>query len=209
MLITCLCVTRDRRHWIQKAIDLFRKQTYLNKELVIVADGYDIRQLVPYAKNIRLVQLRNRLTIGAKRNYGNAFATGEVIAHWDDDDWSAPERLAGQVAMLENSGKAVAGYYSMLFTDGPNWWRFLYSAPYAIGTSLCYRKSFWAEHPFEDRQVGEDGAFQKTAARAKQLVSADARTMMVASVHAGNTSTRIVANYAVVERPEGIGSPFA
>jgi glycosyltransferase involved in cell wall biosynthesis len=176
--------------------------------LVIVSDGYDIRKLIPYSKSIRHVHLPERLTIGAKRNYATTFASGEIIAHWDDDDWSSPGRLAEQVAMLENSGKAVAGYHSMLFTDGPNWWRFSHHQPYAIGTSLCYQKSFWQDHPFEAKQIGEDGAFQKTAAKAKQLVSADGREMMVASVHPGNTSKKIVQNYAVVARPEGIGSPF-
>ena len=31
-------------------------------------------------------------------------ARGQIIAHWDDDDWSAPWRLGYQVAALERMG---------------------------------------------------------------------------------------------------------
>src|SRR5690348_4458021 len=100
-LVTCLCLTRNRREWLPQAIVCFQLQTYEHRELLIVADGDDVSDLVPQEDSrIRLVCSGSRLTIGAKRNYGCAHACGEIIAHWDDDDYSAQQRLTEQVALL-------------------------------------------------------------------------------------------------------------
>src|SRR3954465_8432998 len=107
-LVTCLCLTRNRREWLPRAIACFQAQTYERRELLIVADGDDVRDLVaglPALPPGTLGCTGARLGIGAKRNWGCQRATGELIAHWDDDDYSAPTRLADQVARLLESGK--------------------------------------------------------------------------------------------------------
>lgn len=202
-------LTRNRRKWIPQAIRLFRAQTYPSKELLIVADGEGIRDLVPPDSRIRLLEIEEGYVIGQKRNFGVAHAAGEIIAHWDDDDYSAPERLAQQIAMLLESGKSVAGYSSMYFTDGREWWQFKREPLFAIGSSLCYRKDWWRDHPFTARQVGEDGDFARDAAHHKQIVACEAGNLMVASIHPGNTSprNRQGRSWRNAERPEGIGSP--
>jgi hypothetical protein len=86
--------------------------------------------------------------------------------------------------------KAVAGYRSMRFTDGTEWWKYCGEANYALGTSLCYRRDWWRGHPFPDLQVGEDNAFVATAASAGQLTTIDAGELMHATIHLGNTSPR-------------------
>ena len=139
---------------------------------------------------IRYVQIENGRTVGEKRNFGTQLAQGEIVASWDDDDWSAPGRLADQIGRLQQSGKAVTGYHSMLFTDGEQWWRYKGSANYALGTSLCYRKSWWSIHRFSAKQIGEDGDFARGADMTGQLISVDACELMVASIHKGNTSPR-------------------
>ena len=88
------------------------------------------------------------------------------------------------------SGRAVTGYHTMLFTDGEQWWRYRGAANYALGTSLCYRKSWWERHGFPAKQVGEDGDFVREADIARQLQSGDAGELMVATIHKGNTSPR-------------------
>lgn len=155
-----------------------------------MADGEDVRDLVPDDPTIRLLQIEDGFTIGEKRNFGAGHARGVIIAHWDDDDYSAPARLLDQVERMQSSGKAVAGYCSMLFTDGRSWWRYKGVSDYALGTSLCYRKEWWRDHPFPAKQLGEDNAFVGEARRLRQLVSVEAGEMMVASVHSGNTSPR-------------------
>jgi glycosyltransferase involved in cell wall biosynthesis len=81
-----------------------------------------VDDLIP--PGVRLIHLPGRPTIGAKRNIGVEAATGEVVAHFDDDDWSAPGRLEEQVRRLVSSGASVSGFRSMKFTDGLRWWKY-------------------------------------------------------------------------------------
>ena len=170
----------------------WQSQTYQNRELLIVSDGTDVRDLVPEDDRIRLIHIDSAYTIGQKRNFGCSHARGEVIAHWDDDDWYDPCRLADQIARLVDSGKAVTGYHSVVF-DGPKGrWKYLGNAAYAVGTSLVYRKDWWESHQFPAKQIGEDGDFVMAAARQQQIVTADGGEMIVASIHDGNTSPRML-----------------
>lgn len=190
-LITCLCLTRNRREWLKKAIACYEAQTYQNKELLIIADDVPDVELVPLPDSAR-VFLSGPLNVGRKRNFGNRLAQGEIIAHWDDDDYSAPERLTSQLAHLKATGKAVTGYHGMKVTDGKNWWQYRCAAPtgFAFATSLCYLKSFWERHNFEPLQTGQDEAFSSAAVREKQLASQPDMNLMYFTAHPGNTSPR-------------------
>jgi O-antigen biosynthesis protein len=204
-LVTCLCLTRNRREWLPKAIACFAAQTYEPRELLIVADGEDVSDLVPPEDSrVRLVCTGGRMTIGAKRNFGCALASGDLIAHWDDDDYSAPGRLADQVDRLMASGLAVTGYGTLKFTDGARWWLYTAHDPrkFATGTSLLYRKTWWSGHHFVDDQVGEDNTFVALAAGAGELVSAPAGEMMHATIHQGNTVRKPVSGHNYKEIAE-------
>lgn len=188
--MTCLCLTRNRREWLPKAIRAFQAQTYGPRELLVVADGEEVRDLIPADSRIRLIHLESSIEIGGKRNFGCEHAAGTIIAHWDDDDFSSPARLADQTGRLETSGKQVTGYHSMRFTDGAAWWQYSGTVDYSLGTSLCYRRSWWENHRFPALQVGEDNAFVRDAWLAGELATADAGELMYATIHAGNTSPR-------------------
>ncbi len=175
------------REWLPKAIECFERQTYPNREMLIVADSLeDTRGLVrPYGQAIF-----HPGVVGAKRNVGCTAARGEFIAVWDDDDYSAPERLAYQVEKLQQTGKAVHGWYSMKFSDGPHWWQYLGNASYVLGTSLCFRKSWWEKQPFDKVQCGQDEKFAMIAAGCRQLAADQDMGLMYATVHPGNTARR-------------------
>lgn len=191
--MTCLCLTRNRREWLPKAIQCFLNQTYRNRELLILADGADVRDLIPPDDSrIRLLCLDGATGIGEKRNFGCSKALGEIVAHWDDDDFSAPGRLDDQVARLVETRKAVTGYRSMRFTDGTRWWKFTYQNHNALGTSLCYRREWWQKHKFNPIQIGEDSAFVAAAAAEGQIALAEAGELMYATNHPGNTSPRML-----------------
>lgn len=190
MTVTCLCITRNRREWLPKAIECFQRQTFPDAELLIVADGDSVHSLVPSDDSrVRLVY-SDPMRIGDKRNFGCERARGQIICHWDDDDFSAPGRLADQVARLQETDKAVTGYRTMAFTDGTGWWEYAGHPAFAFGTSLCYRRDWWQDHRFASVQIGEDNLFVGHAAAAKELVLSNAREMMYATIHAGNTSAR-------------------
>jgi glycosyltransferase involved in cell wall biosynthesis len=189
--VTCMCLTRNRRAWLPKAIQCFLSQTYKVSQLLVVAEGPDVRDLVPRDPRIHLIHLSERTwSIGEKRNYACERATGDIICHWDDDDWSAPDRLADQLARLQQTGCAVTGYHSMRFTDGAHWWKYAGTKTYALGTSLCYHRSWWDAHRFQPKNVGEDNYFVEQACAAKTLASVDAGELMHATIHDANTSPR-------------------
>ena len=189
--MTCLCLTKDRRRWLPQAIACFQRQTHKDAELLILADGEDVRDLLPADDSrVRLIHLENALNVGDKRNFGCERAAGQVIAHWDDDDHSEPERLADQLRRLDESGKSVTGYHSMRFTDGEHWWKYRGTVNYALGTSLCYRRQWWRANRFRSVQVGEDNQFVIAAFAAGELASVDAGELMFATIHPGNTSPR-------------------
>lgn len=142
------------------------------------------------AAGARHIHLRDKPSVGAMRNAGCEAAAGQIIAHFDDDDFSHPERLNDCIRRMFESGKAVTGYHSMRFTDGTMWWQYHGASNYALGTSLVYRRDWWDAHRFPDLSVGEDNAFVTAAARARELVSAEAGEMQWATVHPGNTSPR-------------------
>jgi hypothetical protein len=158
---------------------------------MILADGEDVRDLVPSDERIRLVHLAESRSIGEKRNFGCERASGDIICHFDDDDFSGPERVASQVeTLLRNPSRSVVGFHSMRFTDGERWWKYIGTRNYALGTSLCYRREWWQVNKFPALMVGEDNAFVANAHARGQLVTEDAGELMYATVHANNTSPR-------------------
>ena len=154
----------------------------------MVSSGTPVEDLIP--PGVRHLHLPGKPTIGATRNAGCAAARTDVVAFFDDDDYSHPRRLEDQVNRLRESGKAVTGYHSMRFTDGREWWLYTGAPDYALGTSLCFRREWWITHPFPNVQVGEDYDFVQMARRERQIISVDAGEMMWATIHDRNTSPR-------------------
>lgn len=159
----------------------------------MIADGENCEDIARTEPSARYVHLGGKHSIGAKRNLGCELSRGEVIAHWDDDDYSAPGRLADQIQRLTESGKAVTGYNVMRFvrfSDKPEWWEYTGHGRYALGTSLCYRRSWWQSNRFPELDVGEDNLFVSRAAAHNQLTVAPSGDLLWASIHAQNTSAR-------------------
>ena len=81
-MVSCIMPTKDRRKFIPNAIEYFLKQTYKNKELIIIDDGLDkVEDLIPDNKIIKYIYLDIEQSIGAKRNYANSIASGDIIMH--------------------------------------------------------------------------------------------------------------------------------
>lgn len=203
-LVTCLCLTTaGRDKFLYRAIDCYRLQTYSNRQLLIVADSFsDVEQsLIPSdcPKGIEVIVGcgRKKRNIGEKRNLGCESATGsDLIAVWDDDDYSAPGRLAQQVDWMMHTGTSVTGSDSMLFTDGSLWWKFQYPEGFAAGTSLMFRRDWWQAHPFEEGNHGmrgEDGRFVTQAFEAREFLPFC--PTMYATIHPGNTSKKFPDRY--------------
>jgi glycosyltransferase involved in cell wall biosynthesis len=171
-------------------LECFFSQTYPARHLLIVVEkGEGIEDLIPPISQIAIVYAPSGLTLGAKRNYCCEAAPGEFIAHFDDDDWSAPERLSDQMRILDqNPKRSVTGYRHMKFTDGKSWWRYNGSAYHALGTSLLYRKEWWRHNQYPPIPIASDNSFVYAAQAQNQLAVADPRDLMVASIHPEKTN---------------------
>src|SRR4051812_20555321 len=94
-LVSCLMPTRGRRPFVGLAVACFLGQDYGRRELVVVDDGPEpIGDLLPPDSRIRYERVPRATSLGAKRNLACELAHGDVLVHWDDDDWSAPWRLS-------------------------------------------------------------------------------------------------------------------
>jgi glycosyltransferase involved in cell wall biosynthesis len=189
MLVSCIMPTRGRQAFAARAVACFRAQTWPEKELVVLDD----RGAPSFPDGLKMEGVQyhlmpRRLSIGAKRNIAISRAAGDILCHFDDDDWSAPGRIADQVLRMESTGASVTGYNVMTFqNEAGRAWRYTGRPGYALGTSLMYSREFWKQQPFLDQDVGEDGSFIDRPIR---LVSVPAGDMMWASIHSGNTSDR-------------------
>ncbi len=182
--------TANRPRFVTLAIACFRAQTYEPKELLILDDGDSIRSLIPSDHRIRYYHFDKRLVLGQKQNLGCELAAGEVICHWDDDDWSAPNRMEQQVKALLHSRKSVTGYHSSTIYDEIQHRAWHYHGPldWVAGFSLCYLKSYWANDPFPTISTGQDTYMVLQARTRLELFSLPGRAQMVARRHSSNTS---------------------
>ena len=188
--------TYNRRPFIPQAIRYFLRQDYPRCELIIVDDGADpIADLVPADPRIRYIRRTEKATVGAKRNLACAAAGGEVIVHWDDDDWYPPWRVRAQVQALRARSADLCGT-SQLFYYEPatgHAWRYVYTggrATWVAGNTLAYRKQFWARNPFPELQIGEDTRFVWSGAPKVVHDLADP-SICVGLIHGTNTSAKI------------------
>jgi hypothetical protein len=179
----------SRAKFWHMALKFFSDQTHPHRELIVLCEDADALRRMPVADGVRYHACPAFRTLGEKRNHINSLARGEFIAHWDDDDFSAPGRLADQLTRLLETGAAVTGYRCMEFA-GNGKWIYRGSPDYVLGTSLMYRRDWWERNQFKDVQVGEDNAFVKHAAHSDQLAVADGLGLMIAHDHEANTSGR-------------------
>jgi glycosyltransferase involved in cell wall biosynthesis len=202
-LVTCLCLTKNRREWLPKAIDCFLKQEYAPRELLIIADKIeDVRGLLPDRPGYVRAFLQPG-TVGHKRNVGCVLARSELIALFDDDDYSAPGRLTQQVAQLKATKKAATGFHAMKFTDGENWWLYRGGESTVIASSLCFRRTLWEKNRFAEMNCGQDEIFADQAAAKRELGPLPDGDLMYATIHPGNTSPRDPARNNAFVRLEG------
>ncbi len=178
--VCAVMLTRDRPELAQRAVECFGVQTYANKRLIVLdtgdeSCGYlgDYDGVTHHWADLSL----QSWSIGKLRNNANTRSgESDIIIHWDDDDWSHPNRIDEQVELLQSSGVDCVGYREALFwregasagvhtIPGEAW---LYSngeKRTCLGTSLCYWRKVWEARPFSEmngpnpRMRGEDKEF--------------------------------------------------
>ena len=224
--VCAVMLTAGRPEMARRAVEAFRAQMYPAKRLLILDSGPSRFDAHVYIGNNGQPDNERLLwnpgagePVGQWRNIAALQSKNvDILIHWDDDDYSHPNRIAEQVELLQSSGADAVGYNEMLFwrekvsrsewhthpdncpcgTCGPGR-REVATATYApgeawlytgsiLGTSLCYWRRTWERRPFQAKSVGEDYEFLKGLKTATQSALWEQRVMMIARIHGGNTS---------------------
>lgn len=197
--VTCIMPTGDRPEFVKQAIRYFQKQDYQSRELLIVDDGNEpVSELIPDDQQIRYVRLDKKLKLGTKRNVCVEESRSDLIMHWDDDDWYAPNRISYQVNKLLEKNAEVCGLQQMLFYHWETNKAWLYKYPnyaktWLAGGSLLYTKDFWKQSPFPDIQRASDTKFIWSRKLKSYAVAEDYR-VYIAMIHRLNTSPKSTEN---------------
>jgi glycosyltransferase involved in cell wall biosynthesis len=109
-LVSCLMVTRGNLSFVRAAHHGFMRQSWPERELVIVCDTVS-DELRSWSRSagpmVRLVEAPPGLALGDLRNLSLAHARGNYVCQWDDDDLYDPQRIAVCMRVLNESDVAA------------------------------------------------------------------------------------------------------
>jgi glycosyltransferase involved in cell wall biosynthesis len=192
-LVSIITPTFGREAFLPAIAACVRSQSYQNIEWLVLDDSEEPSLALtkhPWEK-LRYFHSTKRLSVGAKRNQLLAHASGEIVVHFDDDDYYGPDYITKATEHLSNQDADVAllcgffvahlntnafGYYRTRIKKGPAF-GFNKSGvrPVDLGRinipliHLCfgwayiYRRSVWEQIRFEKLNVFEDREFIRTA----------------------------------------------
>ena len=138
--ISVIVPTRNRPQYLRKILQIYDNQTWVHKEILILDDSdsknEEFESYISARSDVYYWHQKERLSIGAKRNQLAEKSSGELIAHFDDDDYYAPQylermeaalsdhnaelvKLAGWFALHERSGRV--GFWDTMDWESPHY----------------------------------------------------------------------------------------
>lgn len=119
VLVSIVIPTYRHRDYVCETLSSVLAQTFRDFEIILVNDGSpddtaDVVREMVQRHQIRYIEQANAGQANA-RNVGIAQARGAYIALLDDDDLWPPDKLAWQVALLEEDPSAVMVYGGVRF----------------------------------------------------------------------------------------------
>jgi glycosyltransferase involved in cell wall biosynthesis len=198
--ISVICPTYNRLSMHEPLCSIFQSQTYPDKELWVLDDSPRPSTFFEKCadRQVHYIHSPQKQHIGAKRNQLVAMATGQVIAHFDDDDFYAANYLTSMVeALIAQDADFVklSSWNERRLRDGH---RRVFDARHQVhgnmwgwGFSFMYRRSVAAHVSFPNQNLGEDYIFvQALQARGLKTVQVDGGTEWVEHVLHGRNASR-------------------
>ena len=172
---------------VARCIENFTKQTYQNKELILILNNADfdldaIRRDAEHIPNVQVLYIDGRTTLGDCLNRGVEAASGDYVAKMVDDDYYGERYLSDAVLAASFSDAEVVGkglyfmYFEAVDTTAlrqaiPE---HTFTSSVTTGGTLFIRTDVCREIPFDSISLKEDTNFQRAAARAGcRVYSAD------------------------------------
>ncbi|MBB3261788.1 hypothetical protein F4827_006660 [Paraburkholderia bannensis] len=198
-LVSVITPTWEREAMLPFAYRSFAHQDVSACEWIVIDDSATPSAFMASLRDPRVVyrHVAQRMSIGEKRNLAADLARADVIAHFDDDEFYAPDYLrtmldqmkAAQADMVKLSAfflySRVYGKFAWWDTLRKSGLHFRWSRQpmtslsfpaehqafadnhLGYGFSYVYTKRLWAAGPFEPSSFNEDCAFA-LAARARE-----------------------------------------
>jgi glycosyltransferase involved in cell wall biosynthesis len=199
--VSVITPTYNRRNFIPMLIQSFINQTYPKDrmEWIVLDDGTEpVEDLFKAAvaagrlgaTEFRYVRWEEKKTIGAKRNFLNQAARGEILVAMDDDDYYPPERVAHAVQKLKANPKvelAGSSEIYMYYTDIKTIYRLgPYNPNHATNGTMAWRRSYAKAHTYDETVThAEEKSFLEDYKH--PMVQLDPKKVMLVIAHAENT----------------------
>ncbi len=125
--VSCICPTYSRPAFLLRAVKQFLQQHWQRTELIVLDDSpKELRAVLPQSSRVKVKYIDEHLPLGTKHNMGLDIAQGDLLAHWDDDDWQSPRRLTTQVEALALGKTDICGFATdvLLTTGDAKFWQF-------------------------------------------------------------------------------------
>jgi glycosyltransferase involved in cell wall biosynthesis len=217
-LVSIITPTFGREAFLPAVAACVRAQSYQNIEWLVLDDSEEPSPALtkePWEK-LKYIHTTKRLSVGTKRNQLLAHANGEIVVHFDDDDYYGPDYISKAIEHLSNEvgvallcGFFVAhlnnngfGYYRTRVKKGP---AFAFNKsgirPVDLGRinipliHLCfgwayiYKRVVWEQTKFEELNVFEDREFIRKATENFKTVAYESRAVdCLHAIHARSSS---------------------
>lgn len=192
-MVSCLMVTADRPRLCRRAVLCYNRQTYSNRELVVVDDGeQDLSPafgIVPEDEltYIQLPSERNHV-LGRLRNVALNAASGTFLTQWDDDDWYHPKRIERQVQVMRDGYDACCLCGTLMHVDSPKFVHRPYIGylPDGVPGTIMHRRDPKIRYPRIRRE--EDTEYLKEWRKKRYaLLSPSDTHLFIRCFHGSNT----------------------
>lgn len=119
--VSAVCLTYNRPRFLEMAVACFLSQTYPNKEMIIVDTS---ERPVPIKQpGVIHITYTRRMPLPEAYKFGFRMANGQLLAIWDDDDWSGPRRMEASVQAIESGADAVGTSPLIVEVPTPGFYR--------------------------------------------------------------------------------------
>lgn len=106
--ISVIIPVYNTQKYIKRCIDSVINQTYKDIEIIIINDGSTDKSLIEIQrysslKNVKIIDLKNNIGLGASRNIGIKQSSGDYITFVDSDDWLDSNFISDNLIYLSDS----------------------------------------------------------------------------------------------------------
>ena len=168
---------------VSRCLENFTKQTYPNKELVLILNNAEfdldaIRRQIGLVPNAQVIHVDGRTTLGDCLNRGVEAASGRYVAKMDDDHHYGERYLSDSVLAASFSDAEVVGKsFHFVYFEGTNTTALVDKSALlqelpehrfqsiVLGATLFVHTDVLRDILFESISLAEDTNFQRSAAR--------------------------------------------